>query len=178
MNYLSAIAVSLTYWLPFIFILELSFYVFQIPFAAIHRYAVYGVMLIKLYLECSFMTYLAFNHASYGKMEILPFFIIFALVVYFQQLKYFRNAQNENAMQLGKICCSLVLPFLIISAVITPSWLSTLYTYYVGFYSFLELYPGIGTIIHYLVYIIGYIYLVYTFIRFIIYVLSLKRAQQ
>lgn len=169
MNYFLAISASLAYWIPFVILLDIVFYVIQIPFAMIHRYAVYAVMLIKLFLQCSFFSYLAINISYYSQIHIIPFYIVFIVVLYFQQLKYFRNADNQNNMELGKICCYAFIPFFVLSEWVTPSFLQTAYLQYVYFFEYLQASPGIGSALRYLFYIVGAAYFIYTIVRIIIY---------
>lgn len=169
MNYFLAISASLAYWIPFAFLLDIIFYFLQIPFALIHRYAVYAVRFIKLFLQCSFLSYLAMNISYYSQIHILPFYIVFIAVLYFQKLKYFRNTDNKNNMELGTLCCYAFIPVLVLSEWITPVFLQNAYLQYVYFFEYLQAYPGVGTVFHYLLYIVGAVYFIYTIARIVIY---------
>lgn len=173
MIYFLKIISALAYYLPIMILSELLFYVLQIPFAAIHRYAVYAVMLIKLCFQCSFLSYMAIHITVNNNLEPLPFAIVFLLVIYFQQLHYFKTENNEASMQYGKIATFAFVPLFIITALVLPAGLASIYASYIELLESISLF-SIGKI---LIYAVGGIYLFVTVAKTIIYALTIMKRQ-
>lgn len=174
MSYFVPILLIFAFWFPFAYILNLIFYVLQIPFAAIHRYAVYAVMLFKVYLQSSYLSMLCMAAAYQYDLSVAPFAIIFLPALYFETLSYFRNNSNESSMAFGRIANWFApLTFIITPYFIIPAIGSALVSVQ-QFGNTIAFFNGITLWISY---IFGFICLVITFVKAVLYLHTISRAK-
>lgn len=173
MDYFFAITSALVCWIPFAIILSVLFRVIQIPFSLIHRYAVFALMLVKLFLFCSFLAFMGFYFASANDLSVIPFFIVFVPVIYLQQVGYFSKNANEATKQFGTLACGVCLPLLAVSIIFIPPFLKDFYTGYILVFHSLQTMSGLGSVSSFVFCAVGSLYLLYTIIRCVIYVFSM-----
>lgn len=178
-EYLSFFAQAIFWFIPFTFILVPIFNIIQLPFAIIHRYAVYAVLTYKTYLLCQYFSLMTLmGIQNFNISPTLPLIIFSIILLWFNfgsigvHNRYSDEGDNQHANYYHFFSGIISVPALVILFKFKIYFLYQPIIWYFSLTEWLLDIPILGTIFNFIFYyaagmfllaVAGYLIYVITF---------------